>query len=81
MRYGKRSSSSSALTNTATHDEDNQDNDDDDDDDAIPSVLADMARGEAPSLDFERSVGPKVDHAALLRTVVGNGCPVAVHEG
>lgn len=38
-----------------------------------------MARGETPRLDFERSVGPKVDHAALLRTVVGDGCPVAVH--
>ena len=28
---------------------------------------------------FERSIGPKVDHAALLRTVVGGGCPMAVH--
>ena len=29
---------------------------------------------------FERSIGPKVDHAALLRTVVGGGCPLAVHK-
>ena len=29
---------------------------------------------------YDRSIGPKVDHAALLRTVVGGGCPVAVHH-
>ena len=29
---------------------------------------------------FERSIGPKVDHAALLRTVVGGGCPLAMHH-
>ncbi|KAL9134067.1 MAG: hypothetical protein Q9175_004754 [Cornicularia normoerica] len=29
---------------------------------------------------YDRSIGPKVDHAALLRTVVGEGCPVAEHH-
>ena len=29
---------------------------------------------------FERSIGPKVDHAALLRTVVGGGCPLEMHR-
>ena len=29
---------------------------------------------------YDRSIGPKVDHAALLRTVVGGGCPVASHH-
>jgi len=29
---------------------------------------------------YDRSIGPKVDHAALLRTVVGGGCPVAMHH-
>ena len=29
---------------------------------------------------YDRSVGPKVDHTALLRTVVGVGCPIAMHH-
>lgn len=29
---------------------------------------------------FDKSIGPKVDHAALLRAVVGGGCPVAEHH-
>lgn len=29
---------------------------------------------------YDRSIGPKVDHAALLRTIVGRGCPVASHH-
>ena len=29
---------------------------------------------------FDRSIGPKVDHAALLRTVVGGGCPMEMHR-
>ena len=36
--------------------------------------------GEYGGGGFERSIGPKVDHAALLRTVVGGGCPLAVHK-
>ena len=36
--------------------------------------------GEYSGGGFERSIGPKVDHAALLRTVVGGGCPLAVHK-
>ena len=43
-----------------------------------------MASGEAPTFNYDRSIGPKVDHAALLRTVIGDGCPVEVadtHEG
>lgn len=40
-----------------------------------------MIDGETPSWNFDRSVGPKIDHAALLRTFVGDGCPVALHPG
>ena len=29
---------------------------------------------------YDRSIGPKVDDAALLRMVVGGGCPVASHH-
>ena len=39
-----------------------------------------MAAGEPPAGEFERSIGPKVDHAALLGTQIGGGCPVAVHK-
>ena len=51
----------------------------------MPEVLASFsALGEEDDFDeyggFERSIGPKVDHAALLRTVVGGGCPVAMHR-
>lgn len=47
----------------------------------VPDVVARMAAGEQPvAVDSDRSVGPKVDRAALLRTLIGNGCPVAVHK-
>ena len=52
----------------------------------MPEVLASFsALGEGDEEEneyggFERSIGPKVDHAALLRTVVGGGCPLAVHQ-
>ena len=36
--------------------------------------------GEEGEGGYDRSIGPKVDHAALLRTVVGEGCPVAEHH-
>ena len=29
---------------------------------------------------YDRSIGPKVDHAALLRTVIKGGCPVPMHH-
>lgn len=29
---------------------------------------------------YDRSIGPKVDHAALLRTVIKGGCPLPVHH-
>lgn len=49
--------------------------------DAIPDVVAQMAAGESPAFNgFDRSVGPKVDRAALLRTLIGDGCPMAVHK-
>ena len=54
---------------------------DDDGDLNVPDVVARMAAGEQPvASDLDRSVGPKVDRAALLRTLIGNGCPVAVHK-
>ena len=52
----------------------------------MPEVLASFSAlgGEGDDEDeyggFERSIGPKVDHAALLRTVVGGGCPLAMHK-
>ena len=53
----------------------------------MPEVLASFSAlgGEGEDGDgygggFERSIGPKVDHAALLRTVVRGGCPLAMHH-
>lgn len=53
----------------------------------MPEVLASFsALGDDEGDDgdgyggFDRSIGPKVDHAALLRTIVGGGCPMAVHQ-
>ena len=54
----------------------------------MPEVLASFSTSLSSEDDggddeyggFERSIGPKVDHAALLRTVVGGGCPLAVHQ-
>ena len=53
----------------------------------MPEVLASFSAlggeeedGEDGYGGFERSIGPKVDHAALLRTVVGGGCPLAMHR-
>lgn len=47
--------------------------------DGVPDILAEMEAGEAQAMNFDRSIGPKVDHAALLRTMVGDGCPITVH--
>lgn len=54
----------------------------DEDETEIPDVVAKMAAGESSPAagDFDRSVGPKVDRAALLRTLIGDGCPIAVHK-
>ncbi len=50
----------------------------------MPEVLASFsALGDEDEDEyggFDRSIGPKVDHAALLRTVVGGGCPMAMHR-
>lgn len=46
----------------------------------LPESIAQMAAGEPPAGEFERSIGPKVDRAALLGTQIGEGCPVAVHK-
>lgn len=46
----------------------------------LPESIAQMAAGEPPVGEFERSIGPKVDRAALLGTQIGEGCPVAVHK-
>lgn len=81
MRYGKppASSPSSVVPSTINTIGEEGKEEDDEDDETIPSALADMARGETPRLEFERSVGPKIDRAALLRTVLGEGCPVTRH--
>ena len=46
----------------------------------MPEMLLSYSALGAGGGAFERSIGPKVDHAALLRTVVGGGCPMAVHH-
>ena len=50
----------------------------------MPEVLASFSSPGDEDEDeyggFDRSIGPKVDHAALLRTVVGGGCPKEVHR-
>lgn len=43
----------------------------------LPEVLASFSSPYEEG--YDRSIGPKVDHAALLRTMVGDGCPVAIH--
>ncbi len=52
-----------------------------DEDTELPEVLSSFNSFE-DELDggWDRSIGPKVDHAALLRTVVGGGCPVPTHR-
>lgn len=51
-------------------------------DSELPSVLStfDTLDPDEDEGGYDRSIGPKVDHAALLRTVVGEGCPVAEHH-
>lgn len=46
----------------------------------LPSFLSYPPASER-TYDYDRSTGPKVDRAALIKaqTVVGEGCPVAVH--
>lgn len=52
----------------------------------LPAILSTFnaptheEEGEEESGNYDRSIGPKIDHAALLRTVVGEGCPVAEHH-
>ena len=47
----------------------------------LPDILSTFDTLEADEEGgYDRSIGPKVDHAALLRTVVGEGCPVAEHH-
>ncbi|KAL8700796.1 MAG: hypothetical protein Q9201_005253 [Fulgogasparrea decipioides] len=38
----------------------------------IPASLTDLDW----QSDYDRSIGPKIDHAALLRNIVGHGCPL-----
>lgn len=50
----------------------------------IPEALAQMAAGETANMNtqlmnYDRSVGPKVDRAALLRMLISDGCPVSGH--
>jgi hypothetical protein len=45
-------------------------------DQGIPDVLARLS-GDEREDEFERSIGPKVDHAALLRGLAGDGCPLS----
>ena len=44
----------------------------------LSEVISRLSRGEEQE-GFERGSGPKVDHAAVLKTVVGEGCPVGEH--
>ena len=43
---------------------------------ALPDVILRLSNGEEEQDEYDRSIGPKVDHAALLRGVVGEGCPL-----
>lgn len=53
----------------------------DKEDSELPEVLSSFQSLEdEEDGSYDRSIGPKVDHAALLRTVVGGGCPVAMHH-
>jgi len=50
-------------------------------DSELPEVLSSFqSLEEEEDGSYDRSIGPKVDHAALLRTVVPGGCPVAMHH-
>ena len=52
-----------------------------DEDTELPEILSSFTPfDENPDGSYDRSIGPKVDHAALLRTVVGGGCPVPMHH-
>lgn len=42
----------------------------------IPPILQNMDRFG----DFDRSIGPKVDHAALVKNLVHGGCPLEIGE-
>lgn len=47
----------------------------------LPGVLSSYdSRQDEEGGGYDRSIGPKVDHAALLRTFVAGGCPVAMHH-
>ena len=46
----------------------------------LPQILSSFNSFDDSEGVYDRSIGPKVDHAALLRTVVGGGCPVAMHH-
>ena len=45
----------------------------------VPEAIERLADGEEGD-EFDRSVGPKVDRASLLRGVVGGGCPLSHPE-
>ena len=42
----------------------------------VPSVLRDLK----VSSEFDRSIGPKVDHAALVKSLIRGGCPLEIEE-
>lgn len=63
-----------AYTNKKSQDQDQK---------TLPDVIARLSSGEVrwssgeeEQDEFDRSIGPKVDHAALLRGLVGGGCPI-----
>lgn len=45
-----------------------------------PSILNSFTASDTEDIYISRSIAPKVDRAALLRTVVGGGCPVPAHK-
>ena len=47
----------------------------------LPDVIARLTSGEEEQDEYDRSIGPKVDHVALLRGLVGVGCPLEGCEG
>lgn len=50
-------------------------------DSELPKVLSSFQSLEdEEDGSYDRSMGPKVDHASLLKTVVVGGCPVAMHH-
>ena len=47
----------------------------------LPGVLSSFGNyDDAFDSGYDRSIGPKVDHAALLRTFIEGGCPVPMHH-